>query len=397
MRWAALVIFAMGWAAAAQAAPIDVSGYAAAEVRIFPAEPKFARQHENAFSPSLALQPELRWKPDDENTLTIIAFGRFDADDSERTHWDIREANWLYNAGDWDFRIGLGKVFWGVAESRHLVDIINQSDVVESLDEEDKLGQPMANLNVITGIGTWSAFVLPYFTERTFTGPDGRPGLPLPVDENLATFESSDKERHIDYALRWQERLGDIDVGLSHFHGTGREPRLIPTMTLSGPVFAPHYDQIDQTGLDLQATLDAWLLKLEAIVRTGQGVTFFAATAGFEYTLYQLFETTYDLGLIAEYHHDGRDNTAPFTVFNNDIMAGTRLALNDQDDTALLIGAILDVENQTTLATVEFSTRLADGWKLEMEGRFFPYVANGSVESNTEREHTFELRVLRYF
>ncbi len=397
MRGAALVILAMAWTAAAQSAPIEVSGYIAAEIRIFPAEPKFARQHENAFSPSLALQPELRWKPNDGNTLTIIAFARVDTHDSERTHWDIREANWLYNAGDWDFRIGLGKVFWGVAESRHLVDIINQSDLVESLDEEDKLGQPLANLNVITGIGTWSAFVLPYFRERTFASPNGRPGLPLPVNENLVTFESSDKERHIDYALRWQERLGDIDVGLSHFHGTGREPRLIPTMTPSGPVFAPHYDQIDQTGLDLQATLDAWLLKLEAIVRSGQGDTFFAATAGFEYTLYQLFESTYDLGLIAEYHHDGRDSTAPFTVFNNDVMAGTRLALNDQDDTALLIGAIFDVESQTTLATAEFSTRLTDGWKLEMEGRFFPYVANASPESNSEREHTFELRVLRYF
>jgi hypothetical protein len=32
-----------------------------------------------------------------------------------------------------------------------------------------------------------------------------------------------------------------------------------------------------------------------------------------------------------------------------------------------------------------------------MEGRFFPYVANASPESNSEREHTFELRVLRYF
>lgn len=387
----------MAWTAAAQAAPIDASGYVAAEIRFFPAGPKFARQHENAFSPSLALQPELRWKPNDENMLTIIAFGHVDADDSKRTHWDIREANWLYNAGDWDFRIGLGKVFWGVAESRHLVDVVNQSDMVESLDEEDKLGQPMANLNVITGIGTWSAFVLPYFRERTFTGPEGRPGLPLPIDENLATFESSDKERHVDYALRWQERLGDIDVGLSHFLGTVREPRLIPTLTPSGPVLAPHYDQIDQTGLDLQATLDAWLLKLEAMVRSGQGDTFFAATAGFEYTFYQLFESTYDLGLITEYHHDGRDNTAPFTVFNNDIMAGTRLALNDQNDTVLLIGAILDVETQTTLATVEFSTRLADGWKLEMEGRFFPFVANGSFESNSEREHTFELRILRYF
>ena len=133
----------MAWTAAAQATPIDVSGYVAAEVRIFPAEAKFARQHVNAFSPSMALQPEMRWKPDDETTLTIIAFGRVDADDSERTHWDIREANWLYNAGDWDLRIGLGKVFWGVAESRHLVDIINQSDLVESLDEEDKLDEAL--------------------------------------------------------------------------------------------------------------------------------------------------------------------------------------------------------------------------------------------------------------
>ncbi len=397
MRWQPMVAGTMVWATVAHAEPIDVSGYATAEVRVFPAEPKFIRQHDSLFSPSLAFQPELRWKLDSENTLTIIAFGRLDADDSERTHWDFREANWLYNAGDWDLRIGLGKVFWGVAESRHLVDIINQSDAVESLDEEDKLGQPMVNLNVITGIGTWSGFVLPYFRERTFTGPDGRPGLPLPVAEDLATFDAPEKERHTDFALRWQERIGNIDVGLSHFHGTGREPRLIPTLTPRGPVFAPHYDQIDQSALDLQATLDAWLLKLESIVRSGQGSTFFAATAGFEYTLYQVFSSSYDLGLIAEYHHDGRDNTAPVTVFDNDVMVGTRLALNDQDDTSFLGGAIIDVETQTTLATIEFSTRLAEGWKFEFEGRFFPYVANGDFESNAEREHTFELRLLRYF
>ncbi len=395
-RWVTIGVL---WACAvtAHAEPLEFSGYVAGEVRIFTAEPKFAAQHDNMFSPSLALQPELRWKLDDKSTLTLIPFGRVDADDDERTHWDIREANWLYNAGDWDFRVGLGKVFWGVAESRHLVDIINQTDLVESLDEEDKLGQPMVNLNVITGFGTWSAFVLPYFRERTFVGPEGRPGLPLRVAEDLAVFESGDEERHIDFALRWQERVGDLDIGLSHFHGTGREPRLVPTLVPGGPVLVPHYDQIDQTGLDVQATLDAWLLKLEAIVRAGQGDTFFAATAGFEYTLYQVAGGASDLGLIAEYHHDGRDDFAPRTIFNNDVMVGARLAFNDQDDTSFLGGAIVDIEKQTTLATVEFATRIAEGWKLEIEGRFLPYVANGSFESNLERDHTLEVRVLRYF
>jgi hypothetical protein len=397
MRRLALIGLASAGAVCAHAEPIDFSGFVAGEVRVFPAEPKFPAQHENTLSPSLALQPELRWKLDENSTLTLIPFARIDADDDERTHWDIREANWLYNAGDWDLRVGLGKVFWGVAESRHLVDIINQTDLVESLDEEDKLGQPMANLNVITGFGTWSAFVLPYFRERTFAGPSGRPGFPLRVAEDLAVFESGDEERHVDFALRWQERVGEFDIGLSHFHGTGREPRLVPTLIPGGPVLIPHYDQIDQTGLDVQATFEAWLLKLEAIVRAGQGDTFFAATAGFEYTLYQVFGSAADLGLISEYHHDGRANFAPFTIFNNDVMVGGRLALNDQDDTSLLAGAIIDVETQTTFATVEFATRLADGWKLEIEGRFLPYVANGSFETNFERDHTLEIRLLRYF
>ncbi|MBP6011815.1 MAG: hypothetical protein KBA31_06265 [Alphaproteobacteria bacterium] len=397
MRRLAIMGILLACAGAARAEPIELSGYVAGEVRIFPAEPKFPAQHESTFSPSLALQPELRWKLGEQSTLTLIPFGRVDADDDERTHWDVREANWLYNAGDWDLRVGLGKVFWGVAESRHLVDIVNQTDLVESLDEEDKLGQPMVNLNVITGFGTWSAFVLPYFRERTFTGPEGRPGLPLRVAEDLAVFESDDEERHIDFALRWQERVGNFDVGLSHFHGTGREPRLVPTLVPGGPVFVPHYDQIDQTGLDVQATFDAWLLKLEVITRSGQGDTFLAATAGFEYTLYQVFESSADLGLIAEYHHDGRDDFAPFSIFDDDVMVGARLALNDQDDTSFLGGAIVDVETQTTFTTVEFATRIAEGWKLEVEGRFLPYVANGTNESNLERDHTMEVRVLRYF
>jgi len=398
LRAWAVILWAVGaFAVRANADDLDVAGFVAGEMRVFPAAPKYPVQRDHALDPSLVLQPELRLKPDENSTLTFIPFARIDADDVERTHFDLREANWFYNAGDWDVRLGIGKVFWGVAESRHLVDIVNQTDLVESLDEEDKLGQPMANLNLITDFGTWSAFVLPYFRERTFAGMKGRPGLALPVAEDIAVFETGDHERHVDFALRWQERIDAFDVGVSHFHGLGREPRLVPTVVPGGVVLVPYYDLIDQTGLDVQATFDAWLLKLEAIVRSGQGKTFFASVAGFEYTLYQIFDSAADLGVIGEYHFDGRDATAPFTVFNNDVMVGARLALNDTDDTSFLAGAIVDVETQTTVGTVEFATRLAEGWNFELEGRFFPYVADGTVQSTFEREHTFELRLLRYF
>ena len=77
--------------------------------------------------------------------------------------------------GDWELRLGIGKVFWGVTESRHLVDTINQSDGVEDIDGEAKLAQPMATLSWIRDWGVVELLVLPYFRERTFAGVEGRP------------------------------------------------------------------------------------------------------------------------------------------------------------------------------------------------------------------------------
>jgi len=53
--------------------------------------------------------------------------------------------------------------FWGVTEFQHLVDIINQTDLVENIDTEDKLGQPMINLALINDWGTVDLFIMPYF------------------------------------------------------------------------------------------------------------------------------------------------------------------------------------------------------------------------------------------
>jgi hypothetical protein len=383
----------------AKAGEWDLSGSAAGELRIFPNEAAFAGQRDATLSPSFSLEPEVVYDWNDgDDRLTLVPFVRWDAHDDHRTHGDLREANWLHIGDGWDLVAGIDKVFWGVTESRHLVDIINQDDAVEDIDGEDKLGQPMVNLNLIRDWGTTSLFVLPGFRERTFPDDNARLRGPLPIDDD-PTYESGAEDRHIDLAVRWSHTVEDWDIGLAHFHGTSREPRLISGLDGKGrPVFVPHYDQIDQTSLDLQFTRDAWLWKLEAMTRTGHGDRFLAAVGGFEYTLFGIFETAADLGLLAEYLYDGRDeDRAPATSADDDIFLGTRLALNDEQDTAVLAGAVVDRKSQATLFFVEAERRLGDSWRIELEGRVFLNVPGDDPLSGIQDDDFFTLRLTRFF
>ena len=51
--------------------------------------------------------------------------------------------------------------------------------------------------------------------------------------------------------------LGEWDIGLSHFYGTGREPTLIPKLNSSGQLrLIPYYQVIHQTGVDIHLGRD---------------------------------------------------------------------------------------------------------------------------------------------
>ncbi|MEJ2130418.1 MAG: hypothetical protein P8Y95_02050, partial [Gammaproteobacteria bacterium] len=359
-------------ASAAMAGEMDWSGYVSAEPRIFFQSPAFANQDDDHVSPSAVAAPELRYEwRDGRNRLTLVPFYRFDAGDDERTHGDLREANWLRVEDSWALRVGLGKVFWGVTESRHLVDIVNQTDLVEDIDEEDKLGQPMIHFERwTTGHGTFEAFVLPGFRERTFPDEDARLSGGVDIDEDGAEYESGAKDRRVDFALRWQDVIGAWDIGVSGFYGTSREPRLVPALNAQNTVvLTPHYDVIAQAGLDLQYTRGAWLWKLESIGRRGYRGSFGALVAGFEYTRFGVLDTQSDLGLLLEYLYDGRGSAEPETIFDNDVFVGSRLTLNDPEDTALLLGAVVDADGESVIAFVEAERRVAESWKLELEAR----------------------------
>jgi hypothetical protein len=272
------------------------------------------------------------------------------------------------------------------------------TDLVEDVDGEDKLGQPMINLNADRNWGALGLFVLPGFRERTFPDDEARLRGPLPIDSDNATYESGAGAGHVDFAVRWSHVITDWDIGLSYFRGTSREPRFVPGVGAAGqPVLVPHYDQIDQTGLDVQLTTEAWLWKLEAMTRGGHGDRFLAVVGGFEYTFYQLDGGNADLGVLAEYLYDGRNAAAPATIADDDIFIGMRLALNDPQDSNLLAGAIVDRSSGATALSVEAERRLGDSWKLELEGRLFLAAPVDDVLFGIRDDDYVTLRLTRFF
>ena len=366
---------------------IEVSGRLSPETRFYPETAAHPDQRSHATG--LAAEVTVYMEDDEGQSITITPFYRYDAGDPDRTHADLREAYLLLygDVGDdeWELRVGVDRVFWGVVESRSLVDIVNQTDLVEHPDEKTKLGQPMVHL---TWSGDWGAlelFGLTGHRPRTFPGRHGRLRPGPVVDHTLTSYESAAEEWRLDLAGRYSGSVGPLDIGLSVFDGTSREPSLVPTWDGSEVVLAPHYEQIRQFGLDTQLTTGSWLLKLEAIHRAGaqnrrpdpnlrRGETFryeeedYAAfVAGGEYTIYAPWEWDADLSLIAEWTRDGRGGRAT-NAFENDILLAARLGLNDEQSTEFFVGVLHSLDNGSRVLSAEFKRRLSDSWSLHVEG-----------------------------
>ena len=346
----------------------ELSGNISLEGRYFPNNGAFLGQ-QKAGGLSFSFQPEYKQKWDnDHKQLTVSPFYRWDNTDKKRTHADIRQLDFVMDKGDWEFQAGIGKVFWGVTESQHLVDIINQTDAVEGLTNE-KLGQPMFRVSRLLDNGSMDFFVLPYFKERTFPGVKGRFRPALAVDTKAATFEDSkDKEKHVDYAVRWANTYDAIDVGVSAFKGTSRDPIL----NVVGGSIVPHYPQITQLGLDLQYTGEDTIWKLEALNRNFKNSAikdYTAAVGGLEYAMV-IEALEGDLSLLAEYHYDSRGDV-PSAPLQNDVFLGARYTFNDENSSEVLAGTFLDLENNAKSYSVSASRRVGKGLKLNLEAKAF--------------------------
>ena len=117
-----------------------------------------------------------------------------------------------------------------------------------------------------------------------------------------------------------------------------------------------------------------------------------------------------DLGLVAEYMFDDRDDEAFNTVFEHDLALGTRWSMNDIADTQALLGVIWDVKTEEYVFSMEASRRLGETWTLLLEGRFFGGAdepdSNAPLQSlfdadnktaSLQRDDFIQLELTKYF
>ena len=374
----------------------DMSGNLAAEVRIFPESAQFDEQMDE----NLTFSAKPRWEGDwnDGNDLwSVELFLRADNKDDERNHADIRELLWLHLDGDNEWRVGINTMFWGVTESRHLVDVINQVDQVEGIDGEDKLGQPMIHLKRYQDWGVLDFLVLPGFRERPFSSTEGRLRPGLVVDTDAAEYESSDEDDHVDFAFRFSQTYGDLDLGLSLFDGTSREPILTTALDSAGdPVLVPFYEQMTQFGVDAQLIYEDWIWRLEMIHRNADSASFNAFTAGFEYTFYGIMQSDTDFGALVEYSHDDRDE-GERDVFDRDLFLGGRFAFNDEQSTEILAGFVVDTNYHSRSFRIEGNRRFGDSWKGTLELQTFSNIDPEDLLSSFKQDDYLLLEMAYYY
>jgi hypothetical protein len=337
---------------------IQVSGWIESELRFFPNEALYAKQRRaySALGGELRLESALaggvhRWN--------VTGFARAGLGD-DRSHVELREATWTWRPARWQLRAGMLMNFWGVTESNRLVDVVNQRDDRESPDIDAKLSQPgIAWTGPAVG-GTLEVLALTYHRPRTFglgarrfRAPPGFVATPL--------YESAAGRHRLDWAGRWSAQKGALDVGLSHFWGTAREPRL-----RDGPAPQAQYAIMHQTGLDAQVTLGALLLKAEAIRRDEDDTTIGAATTGVEYVLGSIAGTGSDVVMFAELTFDERRH-GTITGLDRDLFLALRWSPNDVAGTELTVGGTLDLTSGAHVLRFEGSRRWSERWRVVTE------------------------------
>lgn len=386
----------------------DFSAEFGVEGRRFLEEGAYDHQVDDEYA--LSWKPEFVWEGD-SSEFVFTPYFRKDFQDPDRSHSDVREAIWKTWSGPLELHVGVSKVFWGVTESINLADVINQTDQVESPDGDEKLGQPM-----IRGIwlseswGTFDAFILPGFRERTFPGEPGRYRLPVPFID--AEYQASEEDKHVDYSMRWSnyyELFGaPLDISFSLFHGTSRDPIYIVQETefsedLIVPTgIIPYYAQMNQAAMTLQYSLEGWLLKAEMRHRDILDDEFEdedadAAVTGFEYTIVGPLGLDFDLGLLMEYQYDSRGKES-LAQSQNDMFYAARIAFYDMDSSEILMGMTQDLDFPgSRLYSIEGNTRLNSFTTISVRALVFVANPDDEVMDFIKKDDTLQAGLTFYF
>ena len=119
---------------------------------------------------------------------------------------------------------------------------------------------------------------------------------------------------------------------------------------------------------------------------------------GFEYTFFQFRNSDADFGVLVEHLYDDRDSIGtPITVLENDLFLGTRYTFNDIQDTSLLAGGIIDLEDESYSLRLEAERRIGDSFKVGLESQLFTNSRDDSLTAAFKDDDFIQLSISKYF
>jgi hypothetical protein len=148
-------------------------------------------------------------------------------------------------------------------------------------------------------------------------------------------------------------------------------------------------------GVDLQFAFGDWLFKSEWMSRELDNIEHHALTGGFEYTKVRIFESNMDIGYIVE--GSWQNKRDEYSFFSDEIILGQRLAFNNELGTEVLTGFIYDIVHNSSLFSVEASTRLNNSLKMSVEGRVYQRIDDSDPLKGFEDEDHLNLECTWYF
>jgi hypothetical protein len=218
-----------------------------------------------------------------------------------------------YEGDDYYLKAGRDVKFWGALELYNITNIYNkQNQDYDEFDKNKKLGT--------NGI-----------TFQYFIKDDTLSGIVSRVDEQDNFFVTYTGSRDIGSGF-------DFSIYLHTNENTNQ--------------FLTHNTLL----------FDDSLYKLELLFNN-DSANQYQVGAGIEHTLYGIFHTKKDLGLLLEYYKSDNINL----TYQNDFFVGTRVTFNNIQSSEIIAGVIHDKDSSTNNYTLKFDTRVFENYKLKLE------------------------------
>lgn len=376
---------------ALNASPWQFKGNAALGARLY-ISPNEPTKESDRFA--LRLAPEWRWA-ESGKTIVISPALYVEGANNGRTRFDLNELYFSTRMGETIIKTGISRLFWGVTESRHLVDVVNPPDLAHNYAAEQRLSTAMLYVTHPTPIGQLETLLLPWERDPKYPGTAGRPRTELPINNTVEHTNGTPPA----FAARLAISQGDYDTHIYFFRGLDRETVLAArTQGLAAPTeLTPTRRLVRQWGADLQVPTGNFLVKSELTYRSGYSRNFFSGVAGGEYALNGINGSVVDVNLLGEYQFDLRPADAPLTTPSHAVYGGFRVALNDAASTEFKFGVVAETASGARIWRGNASRRIAKNWTIEASMDVFDHVRKSPSLMGYKKESHAEVLAKYHF